>query len=120
MLFKSLDQIQSFIAGDETIIKEWLHPKNDAVDTNYSLAFAEVEPGKSSLPHALKTSSEAYIILEGQGVAHVDDELQAVQPGDLVLIPAGAKQYIENTGSGNLRFLCFVSPPWNKDEEIVF
>jgi len=120
MFFKSLDQISSFVAGDETIIKEWLHPKNDAVDTNYSLAFAEVEPGKASLPHALTTSSEAYVIIAGEGIAYVGEKSQAVKPGDLVLIPAGAKQYIENTGSENLRFLCIVSPPWSKEDEIVF
>lgn len=120
MLIKSLDQIPSFIAGDETIIKEWLHPKNEDVDINYSLAFAEVEPGKSSLPHILKTSSEAYIILEGSGIAYIDEKSQAVKSGDLVLIPAGAKQHIKNIGTENLRFICIVSPPWKKEDEVVF
>lgn len=120
MLKKSLSDIESFIAGDETIIREWLHPKNDRVDISYSIAFAEVSPGTASLRHILKTSSEVYIILEGEGIAHIGGETQAVKRGDLVLIPAGKEQFIENTGTDNLRFICVVSPPWSKDDEVVF
>lgn len=120
MLKKSLSDLESFIAGDATIIREWLHPQNDGVDLGYSIAFAEVNPGAASLRHILKTSSEIYIILEGEGIAHVGGETQAVKRGDLVLIPAGEKQFIENTGTDNLRFICVVSPPWSRDDEVVF
>ncbi|MDX1939762.1 MAG: cupin domain-containing protein [Saprospiraceae bacterium] len=120
MLIKSLSQIESFIAGDKTIIREWLHPKNDSVEIAYSVAFAEVEPGNASLPHTLNNSSELYIILEGEGLMHIDQETQIVRNGDLIFIPAGAEQFIENTSEHNLRFICIVSPPWRSDDEVVF
>ncbi len=120
MLLKSLAQLEPFIAGDATIIREWLHPKNDRVELAYSVAFAEVEPGKASLPHALHNSSEVYIIIEGEGMVHIGEEKQFVKSGDLVLIPAGAKQFIENTSTHNLRFICIVSPPWRSDDEVIF
>lgn len=64
MLFKKLEDITPFIAGDATLLREWLHPKNDEVELPYSLAFAEVAPGAASLPHTLQTSTEVYIVLE--------------------------------------------------------
>ncbi len=120
MLIKSLTQLESFTAADATTIREWLHPAKDGLDLSYSVAHAEVAPGKASLPHALRASSEVYILLEGEGIMHIDGEQRPVGAGDLVLIPAGARQFIENTGAHNLRFICIVSPAWRSDDEIVF
>jgi len=30
-----------------------------------------------------------------------------------------SEQYIENTGSGNLQFLCIVEPAWKPEDEII-
>jgi mannose-6-phosphate isomerase-like protein (cupin superfamily) len=87
MLFKNLDAIPAFIAGDATLIREWLHPKNDAVNISYSIAFAELEPGAASLPHVLKTRTEVYLVLEGGGVAYVDGQAQAMQKTTWYLYP---------------------------------
>ncbi len=119
MLKKSLDQIAAFTAGDATKIREWLHPKNDDVDLPYSVAFAELEAGAASLPHILKNQTEVYLVLEGNGIAYVGGQAQSMQPNDLVLIPAGVEQYVENEGDSTLRFICIVSPPWSKEDEVV-
>lgn len=119
MLFKKLEDITPFIAGDATLLREWLHPKNDKIELPYSLAFAAVESGTSSLPHILKNSTEIYIILEGEGMAYVDGQAQRLNAGELLVIPAGAEQFIENTGVSTLKFLCIVSPPWSKEDEVV-
>lgn len=120
MIFKHLDAIPTFTAGDATLIREWLHPKNDAVNIPYSIAFATLEPGASSLPHTLKTSTEVYLVMEGEGIAHVGGEAQAMQTNDLVLIPAGVEQYVENVGNTHLKFICIVSPPWSNEDEVVY
>ena len=119
MLKKSLHQIPAFTAGDATQIREWLHPKNDALDLPYSIAFAELESGSSSLPHILQTRTEVYLVLEGEGLAYVGGQAQTMQPNDLILIPAGVEQYVENTGDSTLKFICIVSPPWAKEDEFV-
>ncbi|MEM0992884.1 MAG: cupin domain-containing protein [Bacteroidota bacterium] len=119
MIIKSTDAIQSFTAGDFTTIKELLHPKNDAVDINYSLAHAELGVGQRSENHILQQQSELYFILEGQGEAHIGGVVQLMQQGDFVLIPAGVEQYIVNVGTDTLRFLCIVSPPWSKANEVI-
>jgi mannose-6-phosphate isomerase-like protein (cupin superfamily) len=120
MMKKSIAEIPSFSAGDETIIKEVLHPKNDGIALGYSLAHAELPPGQASLPHRLLQRSETYILLEGQGEAFIDGQSYHLSAGEVLYIPPAAEQYIRNTGSGPLRFLCIVDPPWSKETEEVF
>ncbi len=120
MFKKTLSDIPSFIAGDKTIIKEFVHPKNDAVDVNYSLAHAIVEVGQASEPHILTKSSELYVILEGKGELFIENESAILRGGDAALVPAGARQWIRNVGDVALVFYVIVSPPWSEAEEIVF
>ena len=119
MLSKSLKQIKAFEAGDKTMIRELLHPKNDDISLAYSLAHASLPEGTSSLPHLLR-GSEVYYLLEGQGRMHIDGEMKDLREGDFVYIPPGAHQHIENIGKGELRFLCIVAPAWSEEEEEVF
>ena len=118
MIIKNISEVRSFIAGDKTIIKEILHPLNDAVDIPYSLAHATVEVGQQSLAHQLK-SSELYYILEGTGEVHINDEVSVISENELVLIPAMTTQWIKNIGQKPLKFLCIVHPFWKKEDEIV-
>ncbi|MEL6718132.1 MAG: cupin domain-containing protein [Bacteroidota bacterium] len=119
MISKSIAEISSFIAGDSTIIQELLHPKNEEVDINYSLALAKLEVNTQSDPHILENQSELYFILEGEGIAYIGEENKKLSKGDFILIPEGVKQFIVNTGKETLQFLCIVSPPWKKTDEII-
>ncbi|MCR9290105.1 MAG: cupin domain-containing protein [Bacteroidetes bacterium] len=116
---KSLSEIVEFLAGDHTILKEVLHPKNDAIDLPYSLAYAKIEIGKKSLPHRLTKSSELYYFLEGEGTISIDGQSQKIKKSDIVLVPKNAEQAVENLGNCDLEFLCIVSPPWNELEEEI-
>ena len=119
MIKKSIATIPPFTAGDDTLIREVLHPKNEGVPMSYSLAHAELEAGKASLPHRLMERSEVYIILEGEGTAYVDGQATHLHTGDVLFIPAGAEQYLDNTGTQTIRFLCIVDPAWSEETEIV-
>ena len=55
---------QFFKAGDHTTLKEVLHPVNRNLDLPFSMAFAFLEPGESSLLHFL-TNTEIYFITSG-------------------------------------------------------
>ena len=117
---KNFQDIPAFTAGDETFIREVLHPKNDGLSLGYSLAFATLEPGQASLPHVLRDSSEVYVVQKGRGRAFIGEKTADVGPGDVIFIPSGARQYIENTGEETLEFWCIVSPPWSGEgEELV-
>ena len=122
MIVKRLKELKMITGLDNTIIREMLNPLHESglISLNYSLAHATLEPNVSSLPHRFFIASEVYYILKGTGLMHIDDEVTEVGPGDTIYIPPQAIQYIENTGEGNLEFLCIVYPPWQPDaEELV-
>ena len=119
MIKKNIAAISPFTAGDDTLIREVLHPQNEGVPMSYSLAHAELEAGKASLPHRLMERSEVYIILEGEGTAYVDGQATHLKLGDVLFIPAGAEQYLDNTGTQTVRFLCIVDPAWSPETEVV-
>jgi mannose-6-phosphate isomerase-like protein (cupin superfamily) len=107
---------------DGSLLAELLHPDKvpGAQRLRCSVAHAVVPPGESTLPHLLKTSTELYYILEGSGEMHIGTRSAPVHPGQIVLIPRGRSQYIRNTGTGDLVFLCIVTPKWQAaDEELA-
>ncbi len=119
MFIKNLQDCEEFMAGDNSLLRELLHPDKADLAIRYSLAHAVVKPGKISKPHKLKTS-EVYYILEGEGIMHINEESERVQPGQAIYIPPNSRQYIRNTGSFDLKFLCIVDPAWRHEDEEVF
>ncbi len=119
MFIRTLNECATFVAGDNTILKEILHPDKADLAIRYSLAHAIVPPGKASLKHKL-TTSEVYYILAGNGKMHIDADAASVHQNDTIYINPGGIQWIENTGSEPLIFLCIVDPPWRaQDEEVL-
>ena len=118
MIHKIIGQIPHFQAGDETTLREVLHPDREAIDLPYSLAQATIDVGKSSLPHRL-SGGELYIFRRGAGRIWVDGQAREVKGGELVFVPPGAEQYVENTGTEVLDFFCIVSPPWRESTEEI-
>jgi mannose-6-phosphate isomerase-like protein (cupin superfamily) len=118
MLIRKLQDCPEFIAGDETRLRELLHPGKQPLDLRYSLAHAVVPVGESSKPHRLKTS-EVYYILSGRGEMHIDAESQIVEAGDVVYIPPHARQFVCNLDAKPFVFLCIVDPAWQAADEIV-
>ncbi|MHA2047080.1 MAG: cupin domain-containing protein [Candidatus Thorarchaeota archaeon] len=122
MIIKKLKELKEIVALDGTRIREMFNPKHETTPLHlgYSLAHASLPPGKTSLPHRFKSASEVYYILKGEGLMHIDDETEQVGSGDTIYIPPQGVQAIENTGDGNLEFLCIVYPEWQPDaEELV-
>jgi mannose-6-phosphate isomerase-like protein (cupin superfamily) len=117
MIIRDIKKSNYFDAVDETFLSELLHPKNDGVKLDFSIAHAIIKPGKCSLPHTLKKSVEVYYILEGSGQIHINQEMETVESGQAVYIPPKKSQWIKNTGKEDLKFLCIVSPPWSEDDE---
>lgn len=116
MLKKAVGALRPIRAADNSELREIFHPYRDPVRIGYSLAHAAVKPGRASLRHRL-ASSEVYYILAGTGIMHIENEAETVRAGDTVCIPERAVQWIENTGTGDLAFLCIVSPAWRQEDE---
>jgi mannose-6-phosphate isomerase-like protein (cupin superfamily) len=119
MFIRHLQDCPEFIAGDNSILRELLHPDKADLDLRYSFAHAIVRPAQTTLLHRLRTS-EVYYILSGEGEMHINEEAVVVRPGDAVYIPPHAGQFIHNSGTADLVFICIVDPAWRKeDEEVV-
>ena len=77
-----------------------------------------LEPGKKSKLHKIK-SSEIYYVLEGSGNLTVEDEIHILQKDDSAYVPPNSKQFIENSGNNDLKFLCIVEPAWKAEDETI-
>lgn len=106
-------------------LKEYLTPERCFIYENYglstndpavSIAHARVEPGVTTKTHHLEGIKEIYLIIEGQGKIEIEDlKPTEVYKGDTVIIPAGKKQRITNTGKTDLIFYCICSPAFTQD-----
>ena len=105
---KSGDTSEEYFFIEGCFITEW---SNSADDPHVSIARARLEPGKTTRWHCLRDTTERYVLLEGSGVVEVGDlPEQAVQVGDVVIIPSQTRQRITNTGAEDLVFLAICSP----------
>jgi len=51
----------------------------------------------------------------GKGEVVIDDQRQKIRPGDAVIVPAGAKHNVINTGKKSLKLYTLYGPPEHKD-----
>jgi mannose-6-phosphate isomerase-like protein (cupin superfamily) len=115
---RHLHDCAEFVAGDGSLLREFLHPDKEPLAIRYSLAHAIVPKGRRTVPHSLR-SCEVYYILSGRGRMHIDRQTHDVGPDCTVYIRPGATQWIENTGTSDLKFLCIVDPAWRKEDESI-
>lgn len=111
-------EIESIAGNEGTKIKQIFHPHNTLNGINYSLAQFTLESGKRSKIHSM-SSSEVYYILEGSGSLHIDETKYDMEKNDSAYVPPNSKQYIENLGKNDLKFLCIVEPAWKADDETL-
>lgn len=84
---------------------------NQSDDNTLSIARARVPIGQKTRPHRLRDTVERYLIIEGEGIVHLGEHFKTpLRAGDVVIIPAGYPQSIENTGDCELVFLVICTP----------
>ncbi len=114
MLHKRADRLEPFTASDGCRLAEVIHPANDPTSSGVSLSRACLPHGKATIPHRLDFL-EIYYVLRGRGVLHQDDQAQEVGPESCVYLPAGSRQWLQNTGPDDLVFLCVCHPAWRAE-----
>jgi mannose-6-phosphate isomerase-like protein (cupin superfamily) len=83
---------------------------NDVHWPDVSLARCRVEPGVTTQLHKLSVH-EVYVIEKGNGLMSVGDSAPfIIGPGDTVSISKHTPQCVQNTGDGDLVFLCVCTP----------
>jgi len=94
------------------ILETW----NQSEDEKVSISRARVESGMKTQLHSLDGATERYLIVQGVGMVSVGrDRPTEVGPGDVVIIPEGTPQRIENTGKDDLVFYCVCSPRFSPE-----
>lgn len=112
-LIKALNTANEFYIDEGCHIIELTTAEEDPT---LSIARCRVEPGKTTRWHRLRGTTERYLIQSGIGVAEVGElPPQVVKAGDIVLIPSGCRQRIQNSGSADLLFLAVCSPRFSPD-----
>lgn len=90
---------------------------NTTHDPACSVAQARVLPGTTTRWHSLDGIIERYLLVEGQGEVEIGNAAPAsMKSGDTVLIPAGTRQRIRNTGKEDLVFLAVCTPRFTEDK----
>ena len=88
---------------------------NDADLPEVSLARCRVEPGVTTQLHKLSVH-EVYVIEEGNGLMTVGDSAPfTIGPGDTVTIAKHVPQCVQNTGDGDLVFVCVCAPKFSQE-----
>ncbi|MFW5851556.1 MAG: cupin domain-containing protein [Bacteroidota bacterium] len=88
-------------------------------DADVSIAQARVSPGDTTKWHAVKHTTERYVILSGEGHVEIGNETSRhMKKFDVVSIPAGERQRILNTGIDDLVFLAICTPRFVKENYV--
>ena len=118
MIVKKIQEIVAFTGQEGTQIRQIFSPDETDELIRYSIAHCTINPGKSSIPHTMKTS-EMYYIMQGNGIIHVGEEQKQVKQNDVIFVPPMSKQFLENNGDIQLVALCIVDPAWRQEDEIA-
>jgi quercetin dioxygenase-like cupin family protein len=76
-----------------------------------SACVIRVAPGDRVRPaHSHPQGEEVIYVIRGSGRVMVDGEVQAVSEGSAVLFPRGAVHMLHNTGTEEMKVVCFFAP----------
>ncbi|MDD3041677.1 MAG: cache domain-containing protein [Methanosarcinaceae archaeon] len=117
---KNLEGIEDINYFGDAIVRNLINPNRVEMDLDldYSIAHFLVKPG-NPLDSLIMKNPETYYVLEGEGMLYIEDVPFELKKGNIVLVPANAKQYIENTGDVDLELLVINQPAWEPANEII-
>ena len=84
-----------------------------ALDARHcSVCMIRVAPGDKVRPaHSHPNGEEVIYIIHGSGRVMVDGHVSGVKAGSTVLFPRGAVHMLHNTGTDEMKVVCFFAPP---------
>lgn len=94
----------------------WLVTDSCLNAEHLSVCVIRVAPGETVRPaHSHPNGEEAIYIIRGSGSVMVDGETAPVSEGTAVLFPQGAVHMLRNSGSEEMKVVCFFAPPSKLD-----
>lgn len=83
---------------------------------NLQLVLMSLTPGQDIGIETHATHDQFFRIENGQGEVVIDGESHAIKGGDGLIVPAGAKHNLVNTGEKSLRLYTIYGPPNHMDK----
>jgi len=112
------NSVAAFTTKDTSIIREILAPRNSNTERQ-SLAEATLRPGAETEAHLHPNTEELYYLLQGEALMAIEQEKRQVGVGDAIVIPAGMRHQIRNTGTNDLIFLCCCVPAYTDADTVM-
>jgi quercetin dioxygenase-like cupin family protein len=86
-----------------------------------SVCVIRVAPGETVRPaHSHPQGEEVIYIIKGSGRVLVDGEVSPVREGSAVLFPQGQVHMLQNSGSEEMKVICFFAPATSLDNYKFF
>ena len=82
---------------------------------NLQLVLMAIQPGEEIGEEVHDDVDQFFRFEEGEGTVEIDGVAHEVEDDDAVIVPAGARHNVINTGSEPLRFYTLYGPPEHKD-----
>ena len=79
------------------------------------LVLMALQPGEEIGAEVHEDRDQFFRFEEGRGQVDIDDNSYDVEDGSGVIVPAGARHNVRNTGEGELRLYTLYGPPEHKD-----
>ena len=88
-------------------------------EERYKIKRLEIKPGKRLSYQYHKKRSESWIIIQGNPLITIDDNIKRFFEGDTVLIGTGVKHRIENTEDKNIIIIEIQTGSYFGEDDIV-
>ncbi|MCP8305282.1 MAG: cupin domain-containing protein [archaeon] len=117
MIIKRVSDYEPFKAVDGSEIVEVIGmPTTNTKEV--SLASAKIKPRSKTVDH-YHDFTEIYMVIEGEGIMCINDEVKDVKEGDNILIPSRSWHCIENKGDRDLRIWCICAPAFTEEGTVL-
>lgn len=85
---------------------------------NLQLVVMTLKPGEEIGEEVHKDGDQFFRVEEGEGEVLIDGKRSPIKSGDAILIPAGARHNVMNTGKDTLHVYTLYAPPEHRDRTV--
>jgi quercetin dioxygenase-like cupin family protein len=99
----------------------WLMTQESVGAQHCSMCMIQVSPGETVRPaHSHPNGEEVIYIVQGSGKVMIEGVVEPVKTGSTVLFPQGKIHMLRNTGSEEMKVVCFFAPATSLDNYKFF
>jgi quercetin dioxygenase-like cupin family protein len=99
----------------------WLMTEGTVGAQHCSMCVIQVAPGETVRPaHSHPNGEEVIYIVQGAGKVMIEGVVEPVQAGSAVLFPQGKVHTLRNTGTAEMKVVCFFAPATNLENYKLF